>query len=490
MPVTNFSGLASGIDFNALIDASSAATRQQREAPLQKEVTRLTETNDALKSLKEKLSKLSTKIEPFRTINLGGIQKQVSSSNETVLTGIASNTAAVGSYSLTVNQLARSGSSLFNTTYTSQDAAMVPAINDSNTVEQRTLSVSVGTGTNMTTKTFELTSTTSLYQFTTDFNAKFIGKATASVINVGTETTPSYQLFIKSDSTGLDKGTIAYSLDASPDAGLDAWANATNRTDTAPLDAQLTMSGVPGTITKGSNSISDLLTGVTLNLESTGSSTFKVAVDSTSTRGRVSEFVDAWNEIVDYINQNDQLTTETDASGNPLTTFLPLANTTIDNNFVDIWRSVFSSTVVSSTSATIRTFGDIGLTTNGSGDGGAALSGRIQIDDPRYSSFTTFEKALTAEPNSVDELLRTFADTMAGTGGKIYEFTKFLGLIDKTVNANQEEIDRKNTQISEIEKAIAAQEAASRQRYASLESLMGKLQSQQSQLTSALSGLR
>lgn len=488
--VTNFSGLASGIDFNALIDASSAATRQQRVAPLQKDITRLTETNDALKALKERLSKLNTKLETFRTINLGGIQKQVSSSNETVLTGAASNSAAVGTYSITVNQLARAGSSLFDNTYATQDTAMVPAINDSNTDAQRTLSISVGTGANMTTKSIILTSTTSIYAFSVDFNAKFIGKATSSIVNVGTETTPSYQVLIKADNTGVDKGTIAYAVDGSPDAGLDAFANATNRTDTLPLNADLTMTGIPGTITKGSNTVSDLLTGVTLNLESTGTSTFKVAVDSTATRGRVSEFVEAWNGVVDYVNENDQLTADTDAQGNPIASFLPLANTGVDNSFVEIWRTEFSSTVVSSTSATIRTFGDIGLTTNGAGDGGQALSGRIQIDDPRYSSFTTFNKALTAEPNSVDEILRTFADKMAGTGGKIFEFTKFLGLIDKTVTYNQEEIDRKNRQISELEKSISQQEAASRTRYASLEALMGKLQSQQSQLTSSLAGLR
>ena len=96
MPTINFSGIASGIDSEALIDATSEATRQQRVTPLEENVEELTDTNDALTEIKTKLTSFKTLLGDFTTINGGPILKQASSTNEAIVSATASNGANNG----------------------------------------------------------------------------------------------------------------------------------------------------------------------------------------------------------------------------------------------------------------------------------------------------------------------------------------------------------------------------------------------------------
>ena len=76
----NFSGLASGIDTAALIQASSDATRAARVTPSQKRVTELEETNAAADELSNKLDLLKASLKGFTTLNGGGVSKTATSS--------------------------------------------------------------------------------------------------------------------------------------------------------------------------------------------------------------------------------------------------------------------------------------------------------------------------------------------------------------------------------------------------------------------------
>jgi len=107
MPVINFSGLASGIDSNALIEAISEATRQARVVPHEDRIAELEDTNTSFDELKTKLETLQSLLRDFATIYGGGVIKSASSTDETVLTATAATSASNGTYSLTVNQLAK-----------------------------------------------------------------------------------------------------------------------------------------------------------------------------------------------------------------------------------------------------------------------------------------------------------------------------------------------------------------------------------------------
>lgn len=494
MPVINFSGLASGIDTNALIDATSQATRQRRIVPLQKEVTELTETNDVLKDLKNKLSVLQTKLKAFSALNGGGVSKQVTASNESVVTGTASNAAANNTYSVAVTQLARQSTVSFNATYASSSTALIPTINDGNTDAQRTLTVTFGTGSNQVEKDFILTSTTTVAQFVTSFNEQFTGTASASIVNVGTSSAPSYKILVTSNNQGLEKGQVAFSLDGAPDAALSTWTS--NRETSQALNSQFTVSGISGTIERSSNTINDLITGVTFSLQGTGSSTVQIATDTATTKAKVKEFVDAYNDVITLINENDQIQQSQSENGEITSTFLPLASTSLDNSLVLQLRTALSA--VKSHSLTdeeadaaglrVRILSDIGITTSGRNEDGANDGTLVLAEDSSDGTYN-LESALLNESSSVSQLLQNLSEDLAGTGKLIDQYIGFNRLIDTSVNSNSSRIDGLNDEISDAEQFILDQESAMRQRFASLESLISRLQNQQAGLSSALAGL-
>lgn len=494
MPVINFSGLASGIDTNALIDATSQATRQRRVVPLQKQVTELTETNDVLKDLKNKLSILQTKLKAFSALNGGGVSKQVTSSNESVVTGTASNAAANNTYSISVTQLARQSTVSFNTTYASSSLALIPTINNMTSDIARTLTVTFGTLSNQVSKDFILTNTTTVAEFVTSFNEQFTGTASASLINIGTSSSPSYKILITSDNQGVERGQVTFSLDALPDAALGMWTAA--REESQALNSQFTVSGISGTIERASNTVNDLITGVTFSLQGTGSSTVQISTDTATTKSKVKEFIEAYNEVVKLINENDQIQQSQSESGEITSTFLPLASTSIDNSLLLQLRTVLAS--VKSHSLTdsqadalglkVRILSDLGITTTGRNSDGATDGTLVLAEDASAGTYN-LESALLNESSSVSQLLQNLSEELSGTGKLIDQYIGFNRIIDSSVNSNSSRITRLNDEISDIEKFILDQEAQMRQRFASLESMIARLQNQQAGLSSALAGL-
>ena len=93
MPLINFSGLASGIDSEALIEAISEAARA-RYATQEQKVADLTNTNDALEELTTKAENVRDLLQKFREINGGGLVKEATSTDQTIATASASSTAS------------------------------------------------------------------------------------------------------------------------------------------------------------------------------------------------------------------------------------------------------------------------------------------------------------------------------------------------------------------------------------------------------------
>jgi flagellar capping protein FliD len=107
MSALNFSGIASGIDSQAIIDSTVASARLSRVTPNQTKVNQLEETNTALTSLGDKLDALRTTLSQFSSLAGGGVSKTGSSSRESVVGATATNGATNGSYDITVTTLAK-----------------------------------------------------------------------------------------------------------------------------------------------------------------------------------------------------------------------------------------------------------------------------------------------------------------------------------------------------------------------------------------------
>lgn len=471
MPTINFAGLASGIDTNALIDATSEATRQTRVKPSQTKVEELEATNDAFSTLVEKLNGLKSQLQTeFSSLAGGGVSKAATSSKESVASATATNAATNGSYAVTVGALATNHTLTFTngTGYASSSTPIQSSLTGAESAADRTVSFTIGTGAEQETVSVEVTGPTyTVGDFVTAFNAGS-DKAEASLVNVGTASSPEYYIVISSNYEGIERGEIGDTYGAA----LTNLSNGANRNESAATNASFSIAGI-GTITRGTNSVADVIPGVTLSLVSTGTATVKVSEDAATTQSKIQEFVDLYNEIIGFVGENNQITRE-ETGTDTTNVFAALASTRTDDNALSALRTKLSESRADSGS-TVRIFADLGIET--------------QRDGTLKFNTNKFQTAVSTEPGSVSAVLQDFADMVSGTGGTIDVFTRFNGIIDVTVNGNKTLITNLNSRISDAEKQIERAEDSMRQRFARLESLMGKLQQQQSSLTSALAGL-
>jgi flagellar hook-associated protein 2 len=469
MPLINFAGLASGIDSEGLIEATAKVQRQVRIEPKETKITEYEETNSALSELKTKLTELQSILRNFTSLSGGIIAKQASSTDESILTAAASKNAQAGSYSLTVSQIAKTGTGSLSSssqTYSTSSAVINSSINNGAAVADRRVRVEVGLGSEKETVDIELTNTTTLDQFVTQYNSTAT-KSVATVINVGTTASPDYQIMIASNNQGTEQGTLAFTVGSEvTTAGSGAFND--NTIDQA-TNAQFTMNGVGGTITRTSNTVSDLITGVTFNISATGTATVNIGNDTTTSTSSINEFVEKYNEIVVFINENNTITREEDGEDSK-NIFAALAKTRVDDNSLTSLRSAISNTSVTSTTVTI--FAAMGIVTE--------RDGTLKIKEDEL------ETALNTEPNAVNNLFKSFSDTTSLTGGTIDNFIRFNGLIDVSINGNKTQITNLNDQITRSEQIISAMEAQLRARFARLEGLIGNLQNQQQSLSSIL----
>lgn len=467
MATITFPGLASGLDTQALIDAASQATRQTRVKPSQDRVAQLEETNTALEDLQKKLETLRSNLREFTTLAGGGISKTGTSSKESVVSATATNGASNGSYSITVNALASNHTYSFDTTYASTITALQSTLTGGESAADRTVTFTVGTGAEQETVSVEVTDGSySISDFVTAFNNSST-KARASLVNIGTSATPAYKLVISSLYEGTEKGLVARTALGASLTNLTAYS------ESAASDSSVDITGL-GTITRSTNSISDVIPGVTLNVASQGNATVRIGEDVSSTTTKIQDLVDSYNEIVTFLGENNQVTRD-ESQKEVKNKFGALASTRIDDNLLSSLRSAIAEASATGGSA-VKVFADIGITSQ--------RDGTLTFDSKK------FQEAMSSESTSVGSILSDFADNAALTGGIIDQYIRYQGLFDTTLESNKTSITDLNRRIADTEKQIARNEEMLKQRYARLESLMGKLQNQQSSLTSALAGLK
>lgn len=464
MPAVQFTGLASGIDSTALIKTLLDQRRRTSITPLEDKITKLKDTNNAFGELKTLLSTLKDAAYKFREVAGSAIAKSASSSDETVANVVASNAAAPGTYSLSVSQTASNGTQSFNDRFSSSTTAINSAL-----VGTGTLTIAVGLGSEQESINVSVDSNSTLDSIASAINSSST-KATASVVNTGTTASPSYALVISGNSEGTSKGTLAISADAT----LTSQGLFNAATVSQARDAQFSISGVSGTITRATNSISDVVSGLSFNLQKTGTTTIGVGVDSDTTTQTVQEFVDAYNEVLEYIKDNDLISQDTDESGEKINILGALSATSIDDGVISSLRSAISGSNYSAGSE-IKIFADLGLTTNRDGSLG-------------FNS-DTFSQALSKEPNSVKQILANYGETVSSVNGTLDQYIGFNQLLDSSTRNNESTVSGLEDRISNNERLLALFEQSLTQQYARLESIIGSLNNQQGALGAALGGL-
>ena len=450
----SFGGLGNGIDFGPIVDFLVEAKRipidriNVRKLSDQEKLTNFGSLGTKLQGLQNAANSLRTRISFDKNeVNVS------SASSQTLLTASALSTAAAGTYKVTVNQLASAHQivSKASTAVSTADADIVSGASG-------IFSFQVGAG---SVQTVNLDATGTLEDLRDGINNLGAG-VSASILNTGTEATPAYRLVLGSNDTGVSN-SITISAD---DTILDT---VTTGVDTfqAAQDSQIVLGEGVGAVTidRASNTLTDVISGLTLNLQAedlSNPATISVTRDNTAVKEGVSNFVSSYNEVVEFINEQTEFDLETGERG--ILVGESLARTVLDR----IRQSALSpiSGLTTYTSAS-----QIGFETQ-------TADGTIKLNE------ATFDSALSVNYSAVRDLF--IQNPTTGTEGLAELVVNAVDALDDVEsgalairqNSLTTQIDNFAQQISVKEAALGLYEEQQRIKFANLDGLLATLQNQ------------
>lgn len=379
-------GLVSGLDTATIISKLMELERvpitrlKQKQTALSTKLTVWQDANTRVLALKVKADLLATS----STFDA----KTFVSSDETILTGSASAQAQAGTYYLTVNSLARAH----------QQATQGYADTTTTSVGTGTISIQIGSG---TAKVITVDESNSTLAGLRDAINKAGAGVTASIINDGSGTSP-YRLIITSN-TGGTAGQVTIQ------ANLTGGTTPTLSTMQAAQDASVTLGEGAGaiTVTKGTNQITDLIPGLTLNLQKADPTkvvTVTIQNNTDSIKLAIKDFVDQYNNLMDFMKQQFKYDANSQTAG---TLFADSSLQTIE---ADIAGKLFGA--VSGLSQTIVVLSQIGVTSTTSDD-------KLTIDE------TKLDEVIAAGLDPIKRLL-------AAVGEATNSAVSYMSCTDKT----------------------------------------------------------
>ncbi len=456
------SGLATGLDTDSIISKIMDLERRpetllkNRESAFQAKITGIGTLKGALSSFQSAVQALEDS-DNFTSYS-------IKSSNRDILTASSSGTPSVGQYQITVTQLAQA-QQLRSAAFTGTDTV----------VGTGTITLQVGADTPVDV-TIDSTNNT-LSGIASAINDADAG-VVAGIVNDGNG---NYYLTLVGQKTGADN-TISVSIadddgnntDASGLSSIYSDPSTQSLTETqAALNAQLNVNGID--VERSENSISDLVEGVTIQLQKADAST-PVTVDITrNSKGlekKLDEFVTQYNNLIKTINGLQSYNPETKEAGSLL------GDSTVNRLRTQI------------TSYLYRKVDGIPDDFNGLSKYG------IQIDRQGVMSLDTsaVEEAMENDPDAVKDFFARDSDGIQGLAvqldtvldGYLNETTGILSAKSDSLNSSIKSIEN---QIDSMEARLAKREENLRKQFESLETLMSSFQKTSSTLDQQLASL-
>ena len=454
-------GAAGGsvINVSALVSELVSATQTPQQNLINSQTAAVTSQISALGTLKGALSTFQSALSTLDTPH--AFDTETATTSSTAFTATVTSGAPVGTYNVTVSQLASAqqllsgklgatgtspvgtgtlqislGSSSFNVTIGSADNSLngiAAAINSANGNTGVTATVLQGTD-------------------------------GAHLLLSSTQSGAANAIGVSETDSGTALSALTYNI-----ADADANGNTTNYTQEAPAqDAKYSISGVAGS--SPSNTITNALTNVTLNLvaKTTGTDTVTVATDSTTIQSNISAFVDAYNTLLGTFSSLGSYDAASQTAG-------PMLGNALLSSTQNQMRSTLYS-IVNTGSSTYNSLASIGITTNK--DGTLSLNSAT-LSNALSTNFSAVSALFTSPGGGIATGLNTQLNTDLGSTGAIASNTTSL--------TSQETALTKKT--TDLTAQMAALSASLTQQYSALNSLLSSLQTTSAYLTQAFASL-
>jgi flagellar hook-associated protein 2 len=467
-------GLGSGLDVESIVSSLMAVERRPASL-LQTAATTMKSQLSTYGQLQSHVSTFQDKARALNSLSLW-TGTTATSGDATVASVTTGANTGVGSYSLTVEDLA-----------VAQTASSQAFASKEHSLGQGKLTIELGSWTGDP-ATFGLKAgassvtidigpgESSLAAVRDKINAAGAG-VTATVIYDAT----GARLSIRSTSTGVENGfRISAEETVAGDGGLGLSklafdpANAPGGMglNQAARNAKATLNGIA--IESASNTLSDVADGLTIKLlkKSATPVDLNVAQDTESMKTKVNEFVTAYNELSKFIATQTKYNADSKSAGK-----LQGDRTVI--SLQSQMREILRGTSTAPT--TLRSLSEAGLEVQ--------KDGTIKVDSKKLDT-------ALATPAELRKLMSSTDTTSETSSGIVYRFAKMAdrilgaeGPLESRTSGIQSSIDRNNKRVSDMETRLAQTEKRLRAQYQSLDANMAKLSGLSSYVSSQLNAL-
>lgn len=400
----------------------------------------------------------------------------VESSLPSIAGGTATSSAAAGTHTLLVTQLAKN-----DTVLSSRLTSASTSIADVEGPGTKTIRIAVNGVT--TDVSFDIqagqSNGTVLSNLASAINAASGAKVTASVV---ADTTGTSRLVVTSKETGSANAVVledvsgavldALGLDDNVIAGRTASSSTAGGylySSTDVLNAKFKLDGID--IIRGGNSVSDVLTGVTLELKAVQGlndtpATLTIGVDKAKVKATLEEFITIYNEALGYLQSKTSVNPENK-------TREILASDQLFKDLKINMRTLMSSAVSSVTAGNPSLLSDIGIT--------AGSDGKLSLSDP-----AKLNDALASDLRKVSDLFNTSNGLAVRLSSLLESFTSYGGQIDIARDGVQDQLTNIRTALTRTNAQIDRKVQSFRLQFEALQSALNRI-SLQSQAISRLS---
>ena len=278
--------------------------------------------------------------------------------------------------------------------------------------------------------------------------------------------------------TGANGATEGFSI-SSDDANGVFGAGFTVPTGSAAADASVTVNGL--TYTRKSNTITDIVPGLTLNLKavSTTPATITMARDTADLKAKLMALVTAYNDFDNIIKETT----------NPKSTLETYGTTLVGDSTVRMVRSQMRSLIFSNSSTpgtTYKSMSQLGFSLDQTG----VLSlDEAKLDAALLNGVDDIAKMFTGGYNK----LSPYTNLPAGIAGDaVRKLTNLLAptgvLLTKSENANTENTKYRE-RLTKLQLRMDALLARYQKQFAAMDSMVGSVNSQKTSLKSTFDGM-
>ncbi len=311
-------------------------------------------------------------------------------------------------------------------------------------------------------------------------NSDSNGKIKASVIYEG-GTNGGYRLTFTS---GVEGNDGAFNVTESSGFGslsdlmkeLDRGANQPDNSGVLvqAQNAQLKINGL--TVERASNTVTDIIPGVTVQLtgKTKPNTAVKITVgtDFEKSSKKMQEFVDTYNEVLDFINEQSKVEVEQGTGGKASETKVTAKALAGDSTLRSIrgrMRSILSQTVDTGNQSFVM-LAQIGID--------ADRDGKLKFDQSK------FEEAVGKDAKAVTDI---FSNSTSGIATKLMDtLDSFTDSVDGLIKSRTDGINRVkrdiDRQIERMEFRLVSYEENLRNRYAALAQIIGSMEAQRGAL--------